>query len=238
MTYPTSRTVLCLPVLLGGLLVSAACDSKKESTDQPEKAVAAAAPKTEADTAKADAGSLTPEGEPAQDEPDATANPEADSAVADDTAGPVPDEETAEAGDAEDEDAGKADADDKSDDEPESGDKAKSDDKPKSEPKPDPTPTKTADPDDTKAAGVDGKALYLKKCKNCHGVTGDADTKIGKKHDIESWKEPGWKSKWTLAKVVDIVEKGKDGTKMKAFKGKLTPEEIQAVSKYARSLGK
>jgi len=34
------------------------------------------------------------------------------------------------------------------------------------------------------------------------------------------------------------VTTGKSGTKMKAFKDKLTADEIAAVSKYARSLGK
>ncbi len=102
-------------------------------------------------------------------------------------------------------------------------DKPKADPKPKAEPAP---------------SGVDGKALYMKKCKNCHGTTGAADTKLAKKHDIPSWKESGWKGKWSMSKVKDIVNNGKSGTKMKAFKGKLTPEEIDAVSTYSRGLGK
>lgn len=87
------------------------------------------------------------------------------------------------------------------------------------------------------AAKPNGKEIYGKKCKNCHGDDGKAETKLGLKHEIESWKEPGWSSKWTLAKIEDIVRDGKDGTKMKPFKDKLTAEEITAVSKYARSLG-
>lgn len=87
------------------------------------------------------------------------------------------------------------------------------------------------------AAAPNGKEIYGKKCKNCHGADGKADTKLGEKHDIDSWKEAGWSSKWTLAKIEEIVRDGKDGTKMKPFKDKLTAEEITAVSKYARSLG-
>jgi cytochrome c553 len=110
---------------------------------------------------------------------------------------------------------------------------------PKEEPKKPPKEQPKNPPKEEPAAsGVDGKEVYLKKCKNCHGVKGDADTKIGKKNDIPSWKEPGWKSKWSLAKVKDIVENGEAGTKMKAFKTKLSADEIDAVSKYARTLGK
>ncbi len=69
-------------------------------------------------------------------------------------------------------------------------------------------------------------------------MSGAADTKIAAKHDIASWKVPGWKSKWSMSKVLDIVANGKSGTKMKAYKGKLTPAEIDAVSAYSRSLGK
>ena len=87
-------------------------------------------------------------------------------------------------------------------------------------------------------SNIDAKAIYMKKCKNCHGVSGAADTKIGQKNDIPSWKEPGWKGKWPLSKIKNITTNGKSGTKMKAFKNKLSPEEIEAVSKYSRSLGK
>lgn len=88
------------------------------------------------------------------------------------------------------------------------------------------------------ASAAAGKEIFRKKCKTCHGIRGAADTKMGKKHDIPDWTQPGWKSKWPLPKIEDIVKSGKSGTKMKAFEDKLSPEEIQAVSKYARSLGK
>lgn len=118
------------------------------------------------------------------------------------------------------------------DEAPKAGGKPKADAKPK--PKADEAPKEEAKP----AAAGNGKELYMKKCKSCHGVSGAADTKIAKKHDIGSWTVAGWKSKWTMSKVKDIVANGKAGTKMKAFKGKLTPEEIDAVSAYARGLGK
>ncbi len=109
--------------------------------------------------------------------------------------------------------------------------------KPKAD-KPKPKADSSKDDATPAASSADGKAIYLKKCKSCHGVSGAADTTLAQKHDIESWKEPGWKGKWSLSKVEDIVTNGKSGTKMKAFKDKLTPEEIDAVSVYSRSLGK
>ncbi len=111
--------------------------------------------------------------------------------------------------------------------------------KPKPKPKPKAEPKPKTDPKPEPAvAKADGKAIYMKKCKNCHGATGAADTKIAAKNDIESWKQPGWKGKWTVAKIKNIVTNGKSGTKMKSFKSKLTADEIDAVSAYSRSLGK
>ena len=69
-------------------------------------------------------------------------------------------------------------------------------------------------------------------------ATGNADTKVGKENDIPDWTVAGWKSKWPESKVIDIGKNGKSGTKMKAFKDKLTEDEIIAVSKYSRTLGK
>jgi mono/diheme cytochrome c family protein len=103
------------------------------------------------------------------------------------------------------------------------------------------TEPKKVEPKETKpdtTAKIDAKSIYEKKCKTCHGPTGKADTKVGKENDIPDWTVAGWKGKWTEAKVIDIVKNGKSGTKMKPFKDKLTADEIVAVSKYSRSLGK
>lgn len=83
-----------------------------------------------------------------------------------------------------------------------------------------------------------GKEIFTKRCRTCHGGTGAADTKMGKKHDIPDWTQAGWKTKWPVSKVRDITANGKAGTKMKAFKDKLSAEELDIVSKYAYSLGK
>jgi mono/diheme cytochrome c family protein len=116
---------------------------------------------------------------------------------------------------------------------------AKVDEKKADEKKPDPKkPDKPEEKKADEAPKADGKDLYGKKCKSCHGASGDGKTKIGGENDIENWTEAGWKAKWPESKIVDIVTNGKAGTKMKPFKDKLTGDEIAAVSKYARTLGK
>ncbi len=108
------------------------------------------------------------------------------------------------------------------------------DKKPAADPKKPAAEEPKADP----GPSADGKGLYDKKCKNCHNANGDGKTKIGAENDIEDWTVAGWKTKWTQQKIEDIVLNGKAGSKMKPFKDKLTADEIVAVSKYARSLGK
>jgi mono/diheme cytochrome c family protein len=113
----------------------------------------------------------------------------------------------------------------------------KAEEKKATEKKPEKKPTPAADKPDPGPA-IDGKDLFAKKCKNCHNANGDGKTKIGEENKVEDWTAAGWKAKWSQAKIEAIVTNGEAGTKMKPFKDKLTPEEIVAVSKYARSLGK
>ncbi|MGH1342054.1 MAG: c-type cytochrome [Nannocystales bacterium] len=223
-TRTTFSRLLPLSLTLG--LLATACDGDSKPADKKaaketkaDKADANAEPKPEVKLA--DAAEAKPAGAVEAKPADAAEAKPADAVEAKpaDAAEAKPEgsaDETAEP-----EEVAKADAKPK-------GDKPKAEPKPKADkPKAEPAPS-----------GVDGKALYLKKCKNCHGTTGAADTKLATKHDIPSWKESGWKGKWSMSKIKDIVSNGKSGTKMKAFKGKLTPEEIDAVSTYSRGLGK
>jgi mono/diheme cytochrome c family protein len=216
-----------LPLLLGGVLVNA-CDKKEEPKADDKKAVA--------DEKKADAKADELKADVKADEAKADEAKADDLKAADDAAAA---DGAAEAGAPDDmkaEDT-KADPDTKAEDtkaDPDTKADAKKTDAKKTDAKAD--DKKTADKPD--AAKANGKQLYADKCASCHGSSGKADTKLGEKHKIESWAEPGWKSKWSLAKVENIVTNGEPGTKMKAFKDKLSPEEIKAVSKYAHGLGK
>jgi mono/diheme cytochrome c family protein len=77
-----------------------------------------------------------------------------------------------------------------------------------------------------------GKTLYMKKCKNCHGASGDSDTKMGRKLEIP----PLNKSKTSLSKMRKTIENGVADTKMKAYKSKLSAEEITDVTAFVHSL--
>ena len=78
-------------------------------------------------------------------------------------------------------------------------------------------------------AAEDGAALYKTKCASCHGPDGKGSA-MGKKMGSP---ELGT-SKLDEAGVVKVVENGQG--KMMAFKGKLTPEQIKAVSAHVKTL--
>ena len=109
------------------------------------------------------------------------------------------------------------------------------------EPEPEPEPeakpetktkTKTKKPADAPASNIDGKALYLAKCKSCHGADGKGKTKFAEKNEIEDLTE----HKPPLAKIVKAITEGVKDTKMKPFKDKLSKDEINAIAAYVRTL--
>jgi mono/diheme cytochrome c family protein len=81
-------------------------------------------------------------------------------------------------------------------------------------------------------AKVNGKPIFEAKCKSCHGIDGKGDTTIGKKVDIPSLS----KTSLSKSKIVSVVESGVPDTKMKAYKDKLSKEEIDAVAAYVKKL--
>jgi mono/diheme cytochrome c family protein len=85
------------------------------------------------------------------------------------------------------------------------------------------------------AAEVDVQQLYNKHCKNCHGADGKAETKMGKKHEIDSFADAEWQAKHSDEKIRDVIANGKPKTKMKAYKTKLSAEQIDALTKYVRT---
>ncbi len=85
-----------------------------------------------------------------------------------------------------------------------------------------------------KAAASDVEQVYLKKCKNCHGADGKAETKMGKKHEIDSFADAAWQGRHADDEIRDAITNGVPDTKMKAYKGKLTPEQIDALVGYVR----
>jgi len=86
-------------------------------------------------------------------------------------------------------------------------------------------------------ADAEVEQVYLKNCKNCHGADGKAETKMGKKHDIDSFADPAWQARHSDEKIRDAIANGVKDTKMKAYGKKLSPEQIDALVRYVRAFG-
>jgi mono/diheme cytochrome c family protein len=88
---------------------------------------------------------------------------------------------------------------------------------------------------------ADAKALWDANCTQCHGKDGHADTKMGKTLNAKDLTDPKVQSEFTDAKATQSIKEGvkENGkTTMKAFAGKLTDGEIQALVAYVRTLKK
>lgn len=86
-----------------------------------------------------------------------------------------------------------------------------------------------------KDAGIE--KVYLKSCKNCHGVDGKAQTKMGKKHEIDSFTDAAWQSRHSDDEIREAITNGVKDTKMKAYGTKLSAEQISALVQYVRAFG-
>jgi mono/diheme cytochrome c family protein len=85
---------------------------------------------------------------------------------------------------------------------------------------------------------VDAKELYLKHCKECHGVLGAPTKAAQRKYDkIPNFTDPEFFKSKKDADLVDAVGNGK-GRDMKGFAEKLNKEEIKALVEYVRTLEK
>lgn len=89
------------------------------------------------------------------------------------------------------------------------------------------------------AQAVDGKEVYDRLCKKCHGATGVPTKVMATKFPkmLAFNNDKASTTKGTAADVVSILTKGK-GQDMKSFKEKMKPEEMAAVAKYVLELAK
>jgi len=88
---------------------------------------------------------------------------------------------------------------------------------------------------------ADAKALWDATCAQCHGKSGNADTKMGKTLGAKDLTDPKVQSAVSDAKATQSIKEGvkENGkTTMKAFGGKLTDDEIKALVAYTRTLKK
>lgn len=83
--------------------------------------------------------------------------------------------------------------------------------------------------------GSDGAAIYKAKCAMCHGADGAGQTPMGKNMKLRALGSAEVQ-KQTDAELVKWIADGKG--KMPAYKGKLTPADIDAVVAFIRTLKK
>lgn len=104
------------------------------------------------------------------------------------------------------------------------------------------TPTQTAAAGD----GADQKTerLWKSKCSACHGKDGKGETKKGKKMKVKDMTTAAWQKEVTDARMLKAMNDGIERTeggveqKMKPVKGKISPEEMQALIKFMRAFKK
>ena len=88
---------------------------------------------------------------------------------------------------------------------------------------------------------ADAKANWNSNCAQCHGAAGKGDTKMGKMLNAMDLTDAKKQASFTDAQAATAIKDGikQNGkTTMKAFGGKLTDDEIQALVKYVRTLKK
>lgn len=86
-------------------------------------------------------------------------------------------------------------------------------------------------------AGVNAAKVYADNCARCHGSDGKAHTEEGRKGQIPDFTQNVWKSKNSDAEIKDVISYGAiENPKMKAYKDKLSPAEIDALVGFVRGL--
>ena len=81
-------------------------------------------------------------------------------------------------------------------------------------------------------AAVDGRTLYETKCAQCHGKDGVAKPPGA---GSRNFNDPAFQSSASDDAIAKITAEGKG--KMPAYRSKLSPDQIRAVTAHVKSLG-
>ncbi len=87
------------------------------------------------------------------------------------------------------------------------------------------------------AHAADGKELWDKNCKKCHGEDGKGKTVMGKKLGVKDYTSAKVQDELKDEEMTKAIKEGvkKDGqTKMKAFGDALSDDEIKSLVDYVR----
>jgi cytochrome c6 len=91
------------------------------------------------------------------------------------------------------------------------------------------------------AVAADATGLWNQHCASCHGKDGSGSTTMGKKLGVKDYRDAKVQAAFSDGEVESAIKSGvKEGgkEKMKAFKDKLSDEDIKALVAYVRSLKK
>jgi cytochrome c553 len=91
------------------------------------------------------------------------------------------------------------------------------------------------------ACAADGKALYEKECKKCHGEDGKGKTKMGEKYGVKDYSDAKVQEELKDAAALKAIKEGfkdKEGKQvMKPTEG-VTDEDAKAMVAYMRTFKK
>ena len=90
----------------------------------------------------------------------------------------------------------------------------------------------------TSAASVTaGQQVYQKQCRMCHGAAGAAETPMAKKMNASDLTDATWTFGSTDGEIFAVIQDGAGtGSKMTAFKGRVTDQDTWHLVNYIRSL--
>lgn len=85
-------------------------------------------------------------------------------------------------------------------------------------------------------ADPDGRTLYLKNCRQCHGATGEPSSETKHKYPkIKALNDSALMARIPDDSILAVIKRGA-GKDMKSFGDRLNHEEMEAVLKYVRTL--
>ena len=83
---------------------------------------------------------------------------------------------------------------------------------------------------------ADGRMLYLKNCRTCHGATGEPNSENRSKYPtIKALNDSVFMHGISDDSLLTVLKKGA-GKDMKPWNDKLSPAEMSSVIKYVRTL--
>ncbi|HVP30352.1 MAG TPA: cytochrome c [Myxococcota bacterium] len=91
-----------------------------------------------------------------------------------------------------------------------------------------------SDPPAARAAdAANGKAVFDAECAKCHGADGSGDTPAGKALKVPSMHDPRLTGPDSLETIKKVFA---ENPKHSSIKGKISPEELDAVAAYVKLL--